>query len=102
MKKALFCLIFLATPAGAQDHFCPEPDVPYTFTVYEDLLLINRMNHRAFCTHIDGTEYECIEKWIADEVPSVYTVNAKILGNGVLSFQPPKSEGDPMLIARCQ
>ncbi|ASP33813.1 hypothetical protein CHH27_11625 [Labrenzia sp. VG12] len=104
MKKVFLLAFMLATPAAAQENYCPEPEIPYTFTMFEDVLLINRAYHRAFCQQVDGPRYECLEKWPGDTNPSVYTVRAERLETGELSFSPPLSaeNEDPMVVPKCE
>lgn len=93
-----------ATPAIASEprSWCPAEELPYTFTMFEDVLMINRMNHRAFCQHLDADNYECVEKYLGIPEPSVYTVKASVTRDGFLAFSPPLNEGKMMLIRPCE
>ncbi|MGV2975689.1 hypothetical protein AB1P65_09550 [Roseibium alexandrii] len=85
MIRVLVALLALSSSAQAAQDYCPE-GLPYYFTQFREFLLISRVNHTAFCTPLEGNVYECMEKWPADEVPSTYTVKAKINGDGDLLF----------------
>jgi hypothetical protein len=85
MIRVLIALMALTSSAHAAQDYCPE-GLPYYFTKFRDFLLISRVNHTAFCAPMDGNVYECMEKWPADEVPSSYTVKAKISEDGKLLF----------------
>ncbi|MCV0429413.1 MAG: hypothetical protein K5905_28535 [Roseibium sp.] len=102
MKKIFLLMSVFATPASAQVQFCPGSEIPYTFTIFQDVLLINRAYHRAFCQKTEGDKYECLEKWPGDETPSVYVVHAKRLENGKLSIRPPLENDEPMIVPECE
>ena len=80
--------------------FCPGDDLPYTFTVFEDILLINHSNRRAFCQHVEGSSFECLEKWPADKTVSVYPVEAVAQPDGTLLFKAGE-DSDPIVASRC-
>lgn len=106
MKKfILFFLGFTSTnQAFSQSYFCPDELIPYTFTLFEDVLMINRAYHRAFCQRKEGIEYECLEKWTDDTPVSVYSIHAKIDETGDLAFWNSWESLDqaPWLIPRCE
>ena len=99
----MFSLAF-ANPASSQVNFCPAEEIPYTFTLFEDILLINRAYHRAFCQFKEGIMYECLEKWPDDLPVSVYTIHAKVEDSGDLAFWAASETPDkaPWLIPKCE
>ncbi|TYC55670.1 hypothetical protein FMN50_11535 [Rhodobacterales bacterium] len=106
MKKILLLvsLFTSATPASAQQYFCPKEEIPYDFVLFEDVLMINRAYHKAFCQKKEGTEYECLEKYPDDADVSVYTVYAEILENGNLGFWYPDQTPNepPLVVQKCE
>jgi len=100
-SSALFLSSLIHAQAAEAIDFCPGDDLPYTFTVFEDVLLINRSNRRTFCQHIEGSSFECLDKWPASDTVSVYTVQSSFRDDGSLIFQVGK-DNDPVTAERCE